>query len=228
MRGFAPSSRSARTSRPLVALLKWLTTCRRPATSCSTRTVATRGARSAGGRQNAAYVVERRSTSSPLPTVPATAGPRVVAPHAGHRAEAGQGGVAGEAVGRDPVARAQQSEEAADDRDPRRGPALRRRPRGRRGPAPRRARRCRRRPHGRWAPCRDRRSGPPGRAASVARRAPRRPGPGRRHTGRRAPPAPGRGPGSARASPASSTSSGRPRRGAALPSLGRQQDQHGH
>ena len=53
--------------RPLVALLKWLTTERLPSTSCSTRTVATRRAGSAGGRQNAAYMPERRSTSRPLP-----------------------------------------------------------------------------------------------------------------------------------------------------------------
>ena len=38
VRGSRPSSSRARTSRPLVALLKWLTTWRRPLTSCSTRT----------------------------------------------------------------------------------------------------------------------------------------------------------------------------------------------
>ena len=61
--------------RPFVALLKWLTTCRFPATSCSTRTVATRLPSSAGGRQNAAYMPDRRSTSSPEPIASAIASP---------------------------------------------------------------------------------------------------------------------------------------------------------
>ncbi len=50
----APRSSSARTSLPFVALLKWLTTMRRDPTCWSTRTVATCGARSRSGRQNAA------------------------------------------------------------------------------------------------------------------------------------------------------------------------------
>ena len=62
--------------RPLVALLKWLTTVRRPSDSWSTRTVATRRARSAGGRQKAAYVLDRRSTSSPERIPATTASPR--------------------------------------------------------------------------------------------------------------------------------------------------------
>ncbi len=61
--------------RPLVALLKWLTTVRRPPDSWSTRTVATRRATSAGGRQNAAYEVERRSTSRPPRIASVTASP---------------------------------------------------------------------------------------------------------------------------------------------------------
>jgi hypothetical protein len=40
--GCAPASASARTIRPFVALLKWLTTERVPARSCSTRTAAVR------------------------------------------------------------------------------------------------------------------------------------------------------------------------------------------
>ena len=52
--GLAPSSSRARVMRPLVALLKWETTFRFPSTSCSTRTVATRGASSGPGRQKAA------------------------------------------------------------------------------------------------------------------------------------------------------------------------------
>ena len=78
VRGSAPSSSSARTIRPLVALLKWLTTLRRPADSWRTRTVATRGASSSGGRQKAAYVLDRRSTSSPRPIAsrPPGRGPR--------------------------------------------------------------------------------------------------------------------------------------------------------
>ena len=75
VRGSRPSSSRARTRRPLVALLKWLTTLRRPSASWSTRTVATRRARSGVGRQNAAYVLERRSTSRPVPSASTTAGP---------------------------------------------------------------------------------------------------------------------------------------------------------
>ena len=74
--GAAPCSSRARTRRPLVALLKWLTTERRPSVSCSTRTVATRGARSGAGRQNEAYVVERRSTTRPVPARSRTTGSR--------------------------------------------------------------------------------------------------------------------------------------------------------
>ena len=76
--GLAPSSSRLRTSRPLVALLKWLTTVRRPSASCSTRTVTTRRARSGSGRQNPAYVVDLRSTSSPPPTASRTTAPSEV------------------------------------------------------------------------------------------------------------------------------------------------------
>ena len=58
-RGRPPSSSSARTIRPLVALLKWLTTLRLPSTSCSTRTVATRGA--SVGRRPPERGVRRRA-----------------------------------------------------------------------------------------------------------------------------------------------------------------------
>ena len=71
--GLPPSSSIARTIRPLVALLKCETTFRVPSTSCSTRTVTTRRAVSGSGRQNEAYVDERRSTTSPRPAASFTA-----------------------------------------------------------------------------------------------------------------------------------------------------------
>ncbi len=123
MRGAVPSSSRARTSRPLVALLKWLTTCRRPSTSCSTRTVATRRARSGVGRQNAAYVDERRSTSRPPPSALAHHRVEVRAPVRGDPAEPGQGDVTGEPVGGDRVTGAHQPEHRRGHRQPPRRPA---------------------------------------------------------------------------------------------------------
>lgn len=63
--GAAPSVSRLRTIRPLVALLKWLTTFRVGA--CSTRTVAVRPATSPFGFHAAAYAAERRSRTSPDP-----------------------------------------------------------------------------------------------------------------------------------------------------------------
>ncbi|KRF10911.1 hypothetical protein ASH02_18900 [Nocardioides sp. Soil796] len=60
----------------MVALLKWLTTLRVPLCSWSTRTVATRFARSRDGLQNAAYMPDRRSTSRPDPRASSTVGSR--------------------------------------------------------------------------------------------------------------------------------------------------------
>lgn len=64
------SSRS-RTIRPLVALLKWLTTDRfsTPFTicDCSTRTLAVRSATSPAGFHAPVYADDRRSSTSPLP-----------------------------------------------------------------------------------------------------------------------------------------------------------------
>ena len=54
---------------------EWLTTVRLPSDSWSTRTVATRWARSFAGRQKAAYVLDRRSTSRPWRIAPVTASP---------------------------------------------------------------------------------------------------------------------------------------------------------
>ena len=73
--------------------------------------MATRGASSSVGLQNAAYVLERRSTSSPRPIAVRDRRAEGLAPGARDGAESRQGGVAGEAVGRDPVARADEPEE---------------------------------------------------------------------------------------------------------------------
>ena len=124
VRGSRPSSSRARTRRPLVALLKWLTTWRLPATSCSTRTVATCGA-SVGRRPpergvRAGPEVDQQPGAERLRDGLAER----VAPDPGHRADAGEHGVAGEPVRRDPVARAHQAEQAAGDRDPAAGAPL--------------------------------------------------------------------------------------------------------
>ena len=119
MRGAAPDSRSSRTIRPLVALLKWLTTWRFPATSCRTRTVATRRASVAGGRQNAAYMLLRRSTTSRSPAASSSAGPSGVPP-VRRRPRRGRAGrqSPGEAVRRDPVGRADDAEQARGHQQP--------------------------------------------------------------------------------------------------------------
>ena len=67
VRGSAPSSSSARTMRPLVALLKWLTTLRLPSDLVEHAHGGDASGQVGVGRQKAAYVLERRSTSSPLP-----------------------------------------------------------------------------------------------------------------------------------------------------------------
>ena len=118
--GLPPSSSRARTILPLVALLKWLTTWRLPFDSCSTRTVATRGASSAGGRQKAAYIVDRRSTSRPSPSASVTAGPSA------SRQTAATGPRLGRAVSperryagiRSPARTSPNSEEVTATRDP--------------------------------------------------------------------------------------------------------------
>ena len=123
VRGLAPSSSSARTMRPLVALLKWLTTDRLPADSWSTRTVATRRARRRvrppeGGVRPGAEVDEQAGADRLGDGLAED-----LAPRAGDRTGAGQAGVAGEPVGRDPVAGPHDAEERARDRHPRGRPA---------------------------------------------------------------------------------------------------------
>ena len=73
--GRRPSSSRARTIRPLVALLKWLTTLRCASASCSTRTVATRGAarRRPPERRRTAWSAGRPAGRGPAPR--STAGP---------------------------------------------------------------------------------------------------------------------------------------------------------
>ena len=88
MRGLAPSSSSARTIRPLVALLKWLTTWRLPSISCSTRTVATR--RRQVGRRPPERGVRRgaevdQQPARRAPPRPPGRGPRATAPATGPR-----------------------------------------------------------------------------------------------------------------------------------------------
>ena len=117
--GAAPSSSSARTIRPLVALLKCETTLRVPSTSCSTRTVTTRAGQVRG------RAPERRRTSRSAGRRPARGRPR---PARRRRAAGsststrcrcpGSDDVAGEPVGRDPVGRAQQPEQARGHRQP--------------------------------------------------------------------------------------------------------------
>ena len=106
--GVAPLSSSARTIRPLVALLKWLTTLRVPPDLVEHPHGGDPAARSAPGRQNAAYVVERRSTTSPLPAASRSDRVEVAAPVRRDDAEPGQVDAAGEPVRRDPVGRADQ------------------------------------------------------------------------------------------------------------------------
>ena len=79
-------------------------------------------ARPAGAR-TPAYVLERRSTSSPRPSdVGDRLGERL-APRRGDRSQAGERGVAGEPVGGDPVGRPEQPEDRRGDGDPGGGPA---------------------------------------------------------------------------------------------------------
>ena len=118
----APSSSRARTSRPLVALLKWLTTLRWSPTCWSTRTVATRRARSLAGSpergvRGGAQVDHQAGAGS-------LAHHRVehAAPVRRDHAEAGQVHPAGQPVGRDPVAQAHQPEQRRGDRQGAGGP----------------------------------------------------------------------------------------------------------
>ena len=131
-RWLAPSSSRARTIRPLVALLKWLHhLAPAVAARAAPARVATRGARSGAGRQNAAYVAGAQVHQQPAADGLARRPRRGAARHsAGDRAEAGQGGVAGEPVRRDPVAGPDQAEQRRGDREPARPRvAWRRRPR---------------------------------------------------------------------------------------------------
>ena len=88
--------------------------------------VTTLRARSGAGRQKDAYVDERRSTTRPRPAAVAHALVQPPAPVRRHRAGPGQRHVAREPVGRDPVRRAQQAEQARGHREPGRGPPPRR------------------------------------------------------------------------------------------------------
>ena len=113
-----PSSSSARTSRPLVALLKWLTTWRRPSTSCSTRTVTTR-AREVGRRPPERGVrrgaeVDDQPAAGRLPDD----GVQRAAPVSGDPAESGQADATAEPVRRDPLAGADQAVQRRDDGEP--------------------------------------------------------------------------------------------------------------
>ena len=123
--GSAPSSSSARTSRPLVALLKWLTTlprCRRPRAAPAPSPPAARG-RAPGAR------TRRTSTSAGRRRRPRAGRVRDRRGRACSRQCAdtppspGSDDVAGEPVRRDPVAGPDQPEQARGDRQPGRGAA---------------------------------------------------------------------------------------------------------
>ncbi len=136
----------ARVSRPLVALLKWLTTLRRPSASCRTRTAATRGARSASGRQNAAYDEDRRSTTTPEPAASRTTG-SITGRQSRRPCRARAARCPGEPVGRDPVGGGAPGQQGRLHRQPARGASTGRgveRCRRRGGRRRRRCRRCRR------------------------------------------------------------------------------------
>ena len=124
--GRAPSSSSARTSRPLVALLKWLTTCA-PAVDLVQHP---HGDHPAGevGRRPPERGVRRGAQVDHQPAAGAPRGrPGRGASRqcAGDGAEPGQGDVAGEPVGRDPVAGRGPARTAT--RSPPAGPVARRR-----------------------------------------------------------------------------------------------------
>ena len=184
--GEPPRSSSARTSLPFVALLKWLTTMRRDPTCCSTRTVATREARSRSGRQKAAYVLDRRSTTRPLPAASRTTGSSTARQCAETTPRPGRltppasryGGI--RSAGRT----SPNSDDviASELEARRRGGAVE----GRRGRGPRRARRCRSRRRGRWASRAGARCGVRHRPGSVPARVSGRRARGRRRRARSA------------------------------------------
>ena len=175
----------------------------------------------AAGRQKAAYVLERRSTSRPVPTAVGDGLAEDLAPRAGDGADAGQGGVAGEPVGRDPVAGAHDAEERAGDRDPRGRPAPGRGGEGVEAEGVVEDAGVDRVGAGRRSRRRGRRCAAPGRAGRGRGRARRRPCPGRRGTGRSSASQQRRTRrGEGRRATARPRSRALPRRGAVLPSLG--------
>ena len=121
--GFAPSSSRPRTSRPLVALLKWLTTVP-PAVGLVQHPDGDHPSGEVGlgpperGVRRGPEVDQQPVDRAASRTAP----PEVRAPDARHRAETGQGGVAGEPVRRDAVAGADHPEQRGHDRHPARRP----------------------------------------------------------------------------------------------------------
>ena len=84
----------------------------------------TRRARSGAGRQNAAYVEERRSTTSPRPARLADDRVEVASPVGGDAAEPGQADPAAQPVRRDPLAGTHHAVQRRDDRHPGQRPAV--------------------------------------------------------------------------------------------------------
>ena len=151
VRASRPSSSSARTSRPLVALLKWLTTCRR-AVHLVEHPHGDHPAAEVGGGPPERGVrrgaeVDDETAARP----PATTGSRWRAPVGGHASEPGERDATGQPVRRDPLARADQRRTATTRSPAGSAPAVRRGVERASARGRRRARRCRSAPPAPWA-----------------------------------------------------------------------------
>jgi hypothetical protein len=125
--GSAPLTKSSRTRRPLVALLKWLTTVRELGSprrrSWSTRTVTVRSAAAPVARHSEAYPVDRRSMTSPRAVTDAMAAASGSRQCSVSVPTPGSTTLADKPVRRDPVGEPQHAPQAAEDQDRASGPA---------------------------------------------------------------------------------------------------------